>query len=186
MDSTSFLSFRNSDEFCAELKNRTIKSIDTEAGHNHLEHRLLQSQIDSIVKFCVPVQKRQPDAREEIRRREDEISRILREQQKPVLQLTDLNSRVVVSGPAGTGKTLIAMEVARRAAEKGRRVALLCYNQLVGEWVRNHMASIQPEMPNLVVGRAIQVMAAMAGIDIPAPLRMNIGRQTCLRSLRNG
>lgn len=58
------------------------------------------------------------------------------------------------------------MEVARRAAEKGARVALLCYNQLIGDWMRHKMESASPALPNLVVGRAIRVMAEMAGLEI--------------------
>src|SRR5262249_24805999 len=122
---------------------------------------------DSLIKFCLPVQKVRPDARDEIKRREDAIEKILLEQQKPVLQLAALNDRILVSGGAGTGKTLIAMETARRAAESGVRVGLLCYNQLIGKWMRRKIEESQPPVPNLVVGRAIQVLAEMARVEIP-------------------
>ena len=112
----------------------------------------------------MPVQKFSPNAREEIMRREAEIEKILRKQQKPILQLTEWNDRVAVSGGAGTGKTLIAMEVARRMAERGRRVALLCYNQLIGNWMRKKIEKTEPALPNLVVGRVISVMSNMAGV----------------------
>ncbi len=112
------------------------------------------------------MQKVSATAREEINRREEAIEALLREQQKPVLKLAALNGRIVVSGGAGTGKTLIAMEVARRAAEKGSRVALLCYNQLIGDWMRHNVENASPALPNLVVGRAIRVMAEMAGLEI--------------------
>ena len=95
------------------------------------------------------------------------MERLLRDQQKPVLQLTALNPRVIVSGGAGTGKTLIAMEVARRAAESGRRVAFLCFNQLVGDWVSRRMEQDSAALPNLVAGRAIRVMARLTGLEIP-------------------
>lgn len=42
------------------------------------------------------------------------------------------NDRVVFSGPAGTGKTLLALEAARRSAQEGRKVLLLCFNRLLG------------------------------------------------------
>src|SRR5262249_18790486 len=90
------------------------------------------------------------------------------QQQKPALQLAQWNDRLVVWGGAGTGKTLIAMEVARRASERGLRVALLCYNQLVGNWMFRKVAQASPVLPNLVVGRAIRVMAEMAQIHIPS------------------
>lgn len=167
MDSTIFLSFCTGKGFCSELKTRALKSIKTDSSLRMLDHGLFKVQIESIVGYCVPVQKRHPDAREEIKQREKELDRILRDQQKPVLKLTDLNRRVVVSGPAGSGKTLVAMEIAMRAAEKGCRVALLCFNQLIGDWMRHKIEKSHPAIPNLVVGRAIQVMAKMADIEVP-------------------
>jgi len=167
MDSRSFRTFDRGDAFCADLKARMVQSVEADGNLTRLDHRLSQGQIDAIVRCCVPVQKHRPDASEEITRREEEIEKILREQQKPVLRLAAWNDRLVVSGGAGTGKTLIAMEVARRAAEKGRRVALLCYNQLVGEWMRQRIKQISPALPNLITGRAIHVMAEMTGVDIP-------------------
>ena len=46
-------------------------------------------------------------------------------------------------------------------------MALLCYNQLVGEWMRQRIEQASPALPNLVAGRAIRVMAEMTGVRIP-------------------
>ena len=167
MDIRTFRTFGSGESFCMDLRARMQKSVQADGNLSALAIRLSQSQIEEIVTCCVPVRKRRPDAREEIVRREEQAGKILREQQKPVLQLAALNDQLVVFGGAGTGKTLIAIEVARRAAEKGRRVALLCFNQLVGEWMREHTNRITPPMPNLIVGRAIQIMAEMTGVEIP-------------------
>lgn len=167
IDSRAFRSFSSGTDFCAELKARMQRSIAADANIVPLGLRLSGNQIDTVLKSCLPIQKRHPTARLEIERRQEQMEKLLRDQQKPVLQLGALNDRLVVSGGAGTGKTLIAMEVARRAAEKGRRVALLCFNQLVGEWMRQHVEKIAPPTPNLVTGRAIQVMAEMTGLEIP-------------------
>lgn len=167
MDSRVFRSFTNGDAFCGALQSMIEQSIAADGRLLNLKSRITQDQIDSIVKSCVPVQKYHPEAREEIDRREEEVGNVLREQQKPVLRLADCNDQLLVTGGAGTGKTLIAMEVARRAAEKGRRVALLCFNQLVGDWMEREIEKIEPRLPNLIVGRAIRVMAAMTGTSIP-------------------
>jgi hypothetical protein len=167
MDLRAFRAFNSGSDFCADLKARMNKSIGADARVTPLKRHLSPSQIDTIIKLCVPVRKSSPDSREEIRRREEAVEKVLRQQQKPVLQLTALNKRVIVSGGAGTGKTLIAMEVARRAAEKGLRVALLCYNQLVGNWMKQRVEKAGPMLPNLVTGRAIRVMAEMTGVVIP-------------------
>ena len=167
IDSRTFRSFASGAAFCNELKTRINLSVAADANLSPLATPLSRDQIETLVKCCLPVQKRRPAAREEISRRQDEMERLLRDQQKPVLQLTALNARVIVSGGAGTGKTLIAMEVARRAAESGRRVAFLCFNQLVGDWVSRRMEQESAALPNLVAGRAIRVMARLTGLEIP-------------------
>jgi hypothetical protein len=43
--------------------------------------------------------------------------------------LNDRNPRLLCEGAAGTGKTLIAVEAARRLAAEGKKTLLLCYNQ---------------------------------------------------------
>jgi len=167
IDTRVFRTFANASDFCAELKARMLCSIKAEANLRAITPSLSAAQIEAIVAHCLPVQKCRPTAREEILRREREVEHLLRDQQKPVLQLTELNGRVVVTGAAGTGKTLIAMEIASRAAERGRRVALLCFNQLVGDWMRQQIDSRKRSHPTLLVGRAIRILAEMTGISIP-------------------
>lgn len=58
----------------------------------------------------------------------------LTEDQYQVLDMISDNPRCVVEGAAGTGKTVLAFEYARRAASASRRVLLLCFNRLLGEW----------------------------------------------------
>ena len=167
MDNRAFRSFKSSTDFCQDLKERILSNIDEDSNLKRLINPLSNIAVQTIVDYCVPVQKRHPDAREEIRLREQEIERILREQQKPVFQLAENNDRILVTGGAGTGKSLIAMELARRKAESGDRVALLCFNQLFGHWTKEKVKLINPELPNLVVGTVIQVMAELMGIAIP-------------------
>ena len=69
--------------------------------------------------FCVPIQRRRPDNREEITRREEEIGRFCVNSRSPFCSSLRGMTVLLSRGGAGTGKTLIAMEVARRAAERG-------------------------------------------------------------------
>jgi hypothetical protein len=167
MDMRAFRKFASGLEFCADLRARLLRSVGADHSLRRLENRLSSAQSETIVRYCMPVRRRHPDARGEILRRGEEIERVLLAQQKPVLQLATLNKCLVVYGGAGTGKTLIAMEVARRAAEAGRRVGLFCFNQLVGDWMRHRMEEITPALPNLVAGRAVQVMAKLTNLEIP-------------------
>lgn len=53
-------------------------------------------------------------------------------EQAEVLDMIGDNPRVVIHGPAGTGKTMLALESARRAVTSGARAAVFCYNRLLG------------------------------------------------------
>jgi hypothetical protein len=167
MDARLFRSFSSGMSFCSELEGRISASIAADANIRPLQRPLDLHQVDDIIRLCLPVHRRLSTPREEIDRRQLQMDRLLRDQQKPVLQLASLNRRLVVSGGAGTGKTFVAMELARRAAERGLRVALLCFNQLVGEWMQTKIETEFGKVPGLVVGRAMQTMIEMTGIEIP-------------------
>jgi len=56
----------------------------------------------------------------------------------------ETNPRVVFIGPAGTGKTMLAIEAARRSSATGSRVLLVCYNRLLGKWLEEQTANLYP------------------------------------------
>jgi len=58
------------------------------------------------------------------------------EEQFEVLDDLKLNPRVAVRGYAGSGKTLLAQEFARRLEEDGKRVLLLFFNKVIAKTVR--------------------------------------------------
>ena len=71
----------------------------------------------------------------QIYRTEEKLIR-LTERQYDVLDRLQENPRCLIKGAAGTGKTLLGIEYARRAAKQGDRVLLICYNRLFGDWLR--------------------------------------------------
>lgn len=68
------------------------------------------------------------------------------EQQFRALDLIGKNLRVVFTGPAGTGKTLISIEAAVRykRATPGSRVVWVCFNRNLMEWISDN--SVLKEM----------------------------------------
>ncbi len=52
--------------------------------------------------------------------------------QYAVLDTMRDTSRCIIDGAAGTGKTLLAAEIARRAVRQSKRVLFLCFNRLLG------------------------------------------------------
>lgn len=67
------------------------------------------------------------------------FERMLKEQKALINYLDEQNS-AVINGMAGTGKTVLAIEKARRNAEKGEQVLFLCYNALL----RDHLKEAYP------------------------------------------
>lgn len=61
---------------------------------------------------------------------------MLTDEQYTLLEGLDENERLLVSGAAGTGKTLMAVEQCRRESAAGKRVLYLCYNRLIASAVR--------------------------------------------------
>jgi len=65
------------------------------------------------------------------------------------LELLDLvadNARMLVRGGAGTGKTLLAAEAARRRAAVGERVLLLCFTLGLARWLALSLANAGVEV----------------------------------------
>jgi len=60
-------------------------------------------------------------------------------EQYRVLDHIQYNERSVTQGSAGTGKTMIAIESAVRAAQEGKTVFLTCFNRLIGEWMQKQL-----------------------------------------------
>jgi hypothetical protein len=58
------------------------------------------------------------------------------EEQCETLADLEINSRMIVHGSAGTGKTILAQELAKRLGDKGRSVLLLFYNKGIAAKVR--------------------------------------------------
>jgi len=66
---------------------------------------------------------------EKIRIFNQQADRVLTEEQNRILDETEYDRRKIYFGSAGTGKTFVAMEKARRLARQGNRILLTCYNK---------------------------------------------------------
>lgn len=71
----------------------------------------------------------------------------LTEEQYDCLDGLESNPRCLFKGAAGTGKTMLALEFARRASRSGLKVALICFNARLGRWL-----SEQTEGADIVAG----------------------------------
>ena len=73
--------------------------------------------------------------------RHDEIAERLSAEQAKILDVIQMLDRVEVRGGAGSGKTWLAVEQARRLAKAGKRVALISYSRGLAEWMRRRVST---------------------------------------------
>ena len=84
------------------------------------------------------------------------------EEQFNAIDAMESNSRVVYEGPAGTGKTLLALECARRAHAERRAALFLCFNRLLGQWLSEQTLEMQPHVSTNTIH---SLMLSIARVD---------------------
>lgn len=92
--------------------------------------------------------------------RRNEIRRFTDEQLEAIEGLDGVNARALVEGPAGTGKTVLALEEARRASAEGQRVLLTCYNQQLGQMLK--LTAKEMGIQNTTIGTFHSVLRDIA------------------------
>jgi hypothetical protein len=86
------------------------------------------------------------------------------EEQYQALDAMSENQSVLFAGPAGSGKTLLAMEAARRETSQGGKGRLLCFNRFLGRRLVEDLGGTH----GLTVGTFHQEMLRIAGVQAPA------------------
>ena len=110
---------------------------------------------------------RHPPAATLALRFQEEQREILRltEDQKFILDMLAAHRRAAIEGGAGTGKTVLAAEKARRMATTGARVLLLCFNRPLAAYLRSGADGYEVETFHEFCGK----MARRAGFAFEEP-----------------
>ena len=96
------------------------------------------SDVKALVSYLRPNFDRVPAKVVALGRSEERLLSLTEEQYDRLDEL-ESNRRCLFEGAAGTGKTLLALEYARRAARGGKSVLFVCFNYLLGEWLRTQI-----------------------------------------------
>ena len=144
------------------------KAVERIFDFHQLNANLSASAADAFVKTLV---ERSPPASRFAPQFKLEAENLLRltDSQIEILDVMAAHQRVAIEGSAGTGKTVLAMEKARRLASTGANVLLLCFNKLLahhlGELVKEHAHPFTVETFHSFCQR----MASQAHLPFEAP-----------------
>lgn len=83
------------------------------------------------------------------------------EEQFLALDAASDNHSVLFTGPAGSGKTFLAMESARREIATGKQGRMLCFNRFLGKRLASDLADLE----GLHVGTFHQELLRLAAVD---------------------
>ena len=92
-----------------------------------------------------------PVLRARLRNADDDLLRLTQEQYRYLDQLED-NPRCLIYGPAGTGKTLLAIEAVKKAVAEGEKVAFFCFNTNLADWLERHFDALPEQLRPAYVG----------------------------------
>src|SRR5262245_39167203 len=90
----------------------------------------------------------------------------LTQEQYSVLDMLSRQTRVAIGGCAGSGKSFLAAEKARRLTEQGFRVLVLCFNRFLAEHLRRGLADA-PEIDVFSYDGLCRAGSDESGIDFP-------------------
>ena len=151
---------------CDEYKFRNIESWLTNffrywEEKNHQRKKLSIEQIKALKAFIRPDFELVESLRSCIDKSSEQAV-VLTEDQYKYLDIVASNKRVLCSGGAGTGKTFLAAELARRLANEDKHVALVCKSS----WLRYYLQSqIVNEFVTISTIDSITVDRKRSGVD---------------------
>lgn len=144
--------------FSRDIENIERSIIDAFHFYNQKECELDASLFDQIKNILVPEFSVIPSVSAAIRRNNQEFNRMTNEQNL-ILDYLEEQEVAAIQGGAGTGKTMLALEKARRLSENESTV-FLCYNKLLVNFLRERY---QKDMPNVEFTSILKLSAKVLG-----------------------
>lgn len=160
----------------AEALARALKARRTELAQKKLEDsrsagwfdeeksRPTPAEMEALLCALRPDFHYEGEALANIERLEQVIRDTTEEQAAIASSLLD-NRRLVLKGAAGTGKTYVAVRMARYLADSGFRVGFLCFNNLLGAWLKSELTDLSAR--NGYVGTFSRLLLDIAGEKVP-------------------
>ncbi|RNB83880.1 hypothetical protein EDM59_15280 [Brevibacillus nitrificans] len=126
--------------FIDQLSRNTVRKMQGQAWFDTAQSLPTMQDIHQLASFLRGDFERVVTPLQLLEDIEEQIMKYTEEQFHCLDQLND-NPRCLFLGAAGTGKTMIAMESARRSLYEKKRVLLVCFNTLLGDWLSEQFPS---------------------------------------------
>lgn len=123
----------------ADLERFLKKLRDHHRSKKRNPKRFTPKQLGRAVQFLRPRFDRVPPLQRRIDEAQEKTESLTEEQYR-CLDYNALNDRLLCRGGAGTGKTFLALEVARRESGSGRSVLLVCRSPTLASFLRGKVA----------------------------------------------
>lgn len=120
--------------YAAEKVARALRDLDGPAAPD-------ASEIDLIVDALTARPGTQREQVSLLAEKENAVERLTQKQASVLRMLRDV-PRLLVRGGAGTGKSYLALEQARRLTREGERVGLVCYSRGLASFVARRVATL--------------------------------------------
>ena len=148
-----------------QLAKHSIKKVENSTWFSKESSLPSDGVINKLVNYLRGDFERLLSTTDTVNENVDQINEFTAEQYACLDQLQD-NDRCLFKGAAGTGKTMIAIESVRRSRFKGDSVLFICFNKLLGSWLKGQFErSINND--SLTVGSFHSVIFNLVSSTVP-------------------
>ncbi|MEN8041759.1 MAG: AAA family ATPase, partial [Actinomycetota bacterium] len=141
------------------------EAIDRLLAYAKIEANLTNDEINGITNLLAPTVQIRTKIGTELGSVEQQLLDLTTEQTR-VLDLLRRHRRALITGGAGTGKTVLAIERARRLNDEGAKVLLTCFNRPLGDYLADSTKDMEGVTAQSMHAFASHLFGE-AGIDMP-------------------
>ncbi len=116
-------------------KEAITKVYEWWSNKSPISHKLSATGVQKVLELIAPTFSVIPSLRASFEKRDRQFIQMTR-QQASILDFLEEQDSAVITGAAGTGKTVIGLEKARRLTEQGENVLFLCFNSALRNFLQ--------------------------------------------------
>lgn len=148
---------------CQYIKRLSRNFVKAYENYNWFEHALSmpgQTEVEQLVNFLRGDFHIVLSPKQKIKHIENKMAGFTRQQCRCLDSLEE-NPRCLFKGPAGTGKTMLALEAAKKSIYQGRNTLVACFNIMLGQWFKLQLSKLG--LNNFYAGPFLEYLKEITG-----------------------